>query len=107
MWAATVINPKVKIGESPDLTYTLRLFRNGRRVFSGEERKALTGDAGRLDPKHMAIAGTVKLSANTTPGEYVLQIIVSDKRVKKNATVSQWIDFDVKPPAAEAPSGTH
>ena len=35
------------------------------------------------------------------PGEYVLQVVVTDKLAKeKHRTASQWIDFEVIPGAA-------
>ena len=73
------------------LTEQVRLFRNGAEV--------LSGDAGPLeiDPARGWAEGGMRLAPDAKPGEYVLQIIVTDPSAKdKNARqASQWIDFEV------------
>jgi hypothetical protein len=44
--------------------------------------------------------GTVRLGGKLTPGEYLLQVVVTDKLArKKKSQVAQWIDFEVIGPA--------
>ncbi len=79
----------------PDLTAQVRLFHEGELVASQEEP---TIDTSRLqiDPKRLSSKGSLRLSGELIPGQYVLQIIVTDPRAKeKYATASQWIDFEV------------
>ena len=40
----------------------------------------------------------LKLGGTMKPGDYVLQVVVTDKLAKTTAT--QWSDFEVKDPAA-------
>ena len=44
------------------------------------------------------IYSAIKLGADISPGEYVLQVIVTDLLAgDKYATTSQWIDFKIVP----------
>ena len=79
----------------PDLRAQVRLFHEGELVTSQEEPAI---DMGRLqvDPKRLSSRGSLRLSDQLTPGQYVLQIIVTDPRAKAGvATASQWIDFEI------------
>ncbi|MGD0871440.1 MAG: hypothetical protein ABSB88_17950 [Bryobacteraceae bacterium] len=47
-------------------------------------------------PKHLVAAGTMKLSAQMQPGDYVLQVIVIDKLSgDKHPMATQSTDFEV------------
>ena len=79
----------------PDLTAQVRLFHEGELVVSQAEPAI---DASRLqfDLKRLSAKGSLRLSSELMPGQYVLQVIVTDPRAKeKYATASQWIDFEV------------
>ena len=78
----------------PQLTVQMRLFREGQTVFNGQvqpfnpERTPAT--------KFFTTAGRVRLGTDLPPGEYVLQVIVTDTLAKgRHATASQWIDFEI------------
>jgi hypothetical protein len=46
----------------------------------------------------LAGASAIKLGADMSPGEYVLQVIVSDLLAgDKYATTSRWVDFKIVP----------
>jgi hypothetical protein len=46
--------------------------------------------------KRLPLAGAIQLGTSMAPGEYVLQIIVTDPLAKEKYRVtSQWIDFEV------------
>lgn len=79
----------------PDLTAVVRLFRDGQMVASQEEK---AGDPSSLeiDSKRMNAKGSLRLSDDLTSGNYVLQIIVTNRRPKgPDVTASQWIDLEV------------
>jgi VWFA-related protein len=79
----------------PDLTAQVRLFHEGELVASQEEPAV---DTGRLqyDLKRLNAKGRIRLSDQLTPGQYVLQIIITDQRAKSGATTaSQWIDLEI------------
>ena len=49
------------------------------------------------DPKNLVAGGAMKLATGMEPGDYVLQVIVTDKLAKdKYATTAQSMDFELK-----------
>jgi VWFA-related protein len=78
----------------PQLSTQTRVFRDGRPVFTGNTTQL--DPAGQSDLQRIASASRLQLGAALLPGEYVLQIIVTDNLVKeKSRVVTQWIDFEV------------
>ena len=77
-----------------DLEVQTRLFRDGRLVYTGQPMVPdLTGEAatGRL-----LAGGHMSLAKGISPGDYVMQVIVTDKLAKqKYRSASQAIDFEV------------
>jgi VWFA-related protein len=72
----------------------VRLFRDGRAVFTGQvmpfEGRAqnVAGDIG--------AGGQLRLGKELDPGEYVLQLVITDLLAKEKYRVAtQWIDFEV------------
>jgi VWFA-related protein len=79
---------------SPQLSTQTRVFRDGRPIFTGDATPIDFG--GQADLQRIASASRLQLGAQLTPGEYVLQIIVTDGLGKeKPRVVSRWIDFEV------------
>jgi VWFA-related protein len=83
-----------KASGKPQLVTHMRLFRDGKQVFSGGERP--------FDPKsqpdltRLLVAGGLELGTDLAPGEYVLQVIVTDLLAdKKYRTATQWMDFEI------------
>ena len=83
-----------KASGKPQLVTHMRLFRDGKQVFSGGERP--------FDPKsqpdltRLLVSGGLELGTDLTPGEYVLQVIVTDLLAdKKYRTATQWMDFEI------------
>jgi len=77
----------------PNLKIQVRVFRNGAELFTGDE---LAYDAsGQVDPKRFVVNGGLQLGNNMTPGEYVLQVIVTDYAKEKPRIASQWLDFEI------------
>ncbi|HZH29393.1 MAG TPA: VWA domain-containing protein [Pyrinomonadaceae bacterium] len=78
----------------PQLTTQVRIFRDGRAVFSGEAVPLKLNSL--PDPKRLELAGSLNLGANLPPGEYVLQIVVADLLATgAHAVATQWLDFEV------------
>ncbi|MEK6283810.1 MAG: VWA domain-containing protein [Acidobacteriota bacterium] len=83
-----------KTTQKPQLLTQVRLFRNGQEVFSGRETAFDAGN--QADAKRLAATGAIQLGTEMPPGEYVLQVIVTDLMATgKHRVTSQWIDFDV------------
>lgn len=83
-----------KATNRPQLITQIRLFRDGKLVFTGKENPFdFTGQA---DLKRLVAGAAIQLGTELAPGEYVLQIIVSDTRAsEKHRTATQWIDFEI------------
>jgi VWFA-related protein len=70
-----------------------RLFRDGQPVFTGP---AAPFDPGpQTNPARLKAGSRLQLG-DLAPGEYVLQIVVTDRLAKgARATATQWLDFEV------------
>jgi VWFA-related protein len=83
-----------KGGARPQLQIQMRVFRDGREVFTG--RVQPFDASGQTDLKRIATGGALQLGTEMTPGEYILQVIVTDPLAKeKYRTATQWIDFEI------------
>jgi VWFA-related protein len=80
----------------PQLEAQLRLFRDGNPVYSG---KPADVDAAALsDGVHRMSGGNIALGPEMPPGDYIMQIEVTDKLASGAArTATQSIDFQVAP----------
>ena len=82
-----------KATRRPQLQSQVRLFRDNQLAFAGK----VVGLNGRPDATRLTAFGRLRLGANLTPGEYVLQVIVTDTLAReKNRVTAQWIDFEIK-----------
>jgi len=83
-----------KATNHPQLTTQARLFRNGKEVFTGRtnpyDAKTQT------DPKRLIGGGRILLGTDLVPGDYVVQIIVTDALAdEKHRIATQWMDFEI------------
>lgn len=86
-------DPKTKLA---NLHAAIRIFREGQEVYTGKDH-AIDG-AGQPDFRRIAVGAPLQLGKKMEPGEYVLQVLVTDQSAKeKNRTASQWIDFEIAP----------
>jgi VWFA-related protein len=82
----------------PRLTTQVRLFKDGKLVFAGGVTPLDV--SGQTDMKRLAAGGRLQVGSELTPGDYVLQVVVTDEIVRgKNkdgrGTTTQWVDFEV------------
>jgi VWFA-related protein len=78
----------------PQLIAQVRLFRDGKPVFTGKEI-ALKFD-NIVDPKRLITSGGIQLGTDLSPGEYVLQIVIQDSLAdEKHRVATQWMDFEI------------
>lgn len=83
-----------KATNKPQLLGQVRLFRDGKLVFTGKENQLAIGDA--PDWKRLTTGGSIQLGTDLVPGEYVLQIVVKDMLAdEKYRTATQWMDFEI------------
>ena len=95
IYAFQVLNAKTEGADDAKLTSQVRLFRDGEKFYEG---KLLDLKLGQIGPaaRHYT-GGQLSLGAKLAPGEYVMQVLVTDKLAKeKESTAMQAIDFEVK-----------
>ncbi|MBV9928698.1 MAG: VWA domain-containing protein [Acidobacteria bacterium] len=81
----------------PRVTTQVRLFREGRLVFTGA---AAPLDLSGQDAKRLVAGGRLQVGTELAPGDYVLQVVVTDEVAKGRkkdgtGTATQWVDFEV------------
>jgi hypothetical protein len=90
-----VLNAESDSVRHANLESHTRLFRDGRQMYEGKPMPFQA--VSQQDPKHLVGAGVMKLGTNLAPGDYVLQVIVTDKsNAEKQRTATQSIDFEVE-----------
>jgi len=78
----------------PQLTTQVILFRDGKPVFTGKENQFKVGT--QADLKRLLAGGAIQLGGNLSPGEYMLQVIVTDLLAdEKHRVATQWMDFEI------------
>ena len=83
-----------KATNAPQLTTQIRLFRDGKPVFTGKENPFKL--ASQTDLKRLLAGGVIQLGTDLPPGEYVFQVIVNDPQAsEKHRLATQWIDFEI------------
>jgi VWFA-related protein len=96
-YAFAIYNVKVpQPFDRPSILTRISLWRDGKRLVQGEEESMQL--APQTSWARVNTVGRFVLSPKAAPGTYTLQIDVTDKNAsKKNATTSQWVDFEVVP----------
>jgi len=90
-----VLNAQPGSDKKPSVEAHTKLFRDGKEVYSGKPMELKFTD--QPDPAHLVAGGTMKLGDQITPGDYVLQIIVTDRLAsEKSRVASQWMDFEIQ-----------
>ena len=93
IFAFLTFNAQQYVAAHLPLASQTRIFRDGKMVFSSTPSAI---DAAQGDPRRIPSVGRLQLGPEFTPGEYVLQIVISDQSAKeKRPLASQWIDFEV------------
>ena len=89
-----IYNAHVEKTSTPQLMTQVILFRDGKPVFTG--RQYPMPIAGQPDMKRLIAGGAIQLGADLPPGDYQLQVIVTDPQAdKKYQIASQWMDFTI------------
>ena len=83
-----------KASQRPKLLSQMRLFRDGKVIFTGKENPYDPDQ--QTDLKRLAFSGGIQLGSDMTSGEYILQVIVTDLLAdQKRRTITQWMDFQI------------
>lgn len=95
-YAYYIYNPRIdKATRRPQLETQIKLFRDGQQVYTGKVYEFTGGQ--QADSGQFVGGGALQLVRGMEPGEYVLQVIVTDRLAKedKYRTATQWMDFDI------------
>jgi VWFA-related protein len=96
-WALSIMNAQIDFPTHlPRLCLQLRIFHDGKEVFSGKTLPVNVEE--QVDLKRIFAGGQLQLGAKMEPGEYVLQAVVTDNLAKEKVrTATQSMDFEVAP----------
>ena len=95
-YSFVIYNPHVDATGQPQLQTQVKIFRDGQPVFTGRGQRFPLNNP--PDMTRLSGASAIKLGADMSPGEYVLQVIVTDLLAgDKYATTSRWVDFKIVP----------
>jgi hypothetical protein len=94
-YGLNVYNAQIDKATSKPLVKTqVRIFRDGKLIFSGNEIPLDL--VNQPDLKRLAIFGAIQLGTSMLPGEYIFQVVVTDTLAKeKRRMVTQWMDFEI------------
>jgi VWFA-related protein len=89
-----IYNAKTDAAKKPNLTAQIRVFRDGKLLLDGKQLPIdLTGQT---DLERVKSSGAVNLTGAMLPGDYILQIIVTDNLAKEKRKIStQFVQFEV------------
>jgi VWFA-related protein len=95
LFGYAIYNARVdKQANTPNLSTQTKIFRDGNVVYEGPLKPIDV--AAQKDMEHLAAGGGVQLGTALEPGEYLLQVIVTEPSVKeKRRTATRWIDFEI------------
>lgn len=83
-----------KVAQKPMLTASMRILRDGKIIYEGEPKPVDLTDQNDLG--RITAGGGLELGPDMGPGDYVLQIVVTDALAnEKQKTATQWIDFEI------------
>jgi hypothetical protein len=92
-YGLSVFNAKADPSGRSGVTSQIRLFRDGKQIFEGKVQPVPPSkpDSGAVD-----IVSSLVLGTEMTPGDYVLQITVTDTLAKeKYRSTSQFVQFEI------------
>jgi len=91
-----VYNAKLDPSQRPSLQTRIRIFLDGKLILNGE---LIPVDlAGQTDMGRVALSGALNISDKMLPGDYILQVIVTDALAKqKQQIATQHVQFEIVP----------
>lgn len=78
----------------PQATTQVRLYRDGKLIFTG--RVTPVDISQQKDLRRIMMGGRIQTGSQMTPGDYILHVTVTDPLAKeKQRVVTQWTDFQI------------
>jgi hypothetical protein len=90
---AVIYNAAADTRSAPDLEFQVVLYRNGSDVYRSQPETLYYGGAGNF--KRIPISKELLLDSAMEPGDYVLQLLITDKRAKSHAIAAKTLSFEV------------
>lgn len=89
-----VYNAKIDGAKRPSITTKIRVFRDGKVVLDGKDQPLDV--SGQIDMQRLRSGGAMTIGGKMLPGDYILQIIVTDSLAKpKQRTTTQFVQFEI------------
>jgi VWFA-related protein len=90
-----IYNAQLDAAGHPQLQTQMKLFREGKEAFIGKLQPFNVGP--QTDMKRLEAGGRLVVGGNLEPGEYVLQVTVTDSlaKNKRQSAATQWIGFEI------------
>jgi hypothetical protein len=97
VYAYEILNARVDRDKKHQLDIQTRLFRDGEQVFASPTSSINSREADQKESRHLFGLGQISLM-QISPGDYALQVIVTDKLAKdKNRMAAQAMNFEIQP----------
>lgn len=94
-YAFEIYNAAAPGGQKPQLVSRTRIFRDGKLVFEGKD--ATVPIEGQRTPSRLNMSGALTLGTAMQPGDYVLQVVVTDGLAKEKYSIAtQFIQFEIQ-----------
>jgi hypothetical protein len=81
--------------DRPQLESQIHIFREGQPVITGKPKPIDPGP--QTDMQRLIAGGALRFGPELPPGDYVLQVAVTDALARKGRVATQWIDFQIVP----------
>ncbi|MGQ0540914.1 MAG: VWA domain-containing protein [Blastocatellia bacterium] len=89
-----VYNARLDASSKPNVSTKIRVFRDGKIVLDGNQMPL--DISGQTEIKQLKSSGAISLGKNMPPGDYILQIIITDNLAKeKRRIATQFVQFEV------------
>jgi VWFA-related protein len=93
-YGTEVFNAKLDASKKPAVTYQMRIFRDGKLFFEGKQQPVIISNQAGYNK--IDVNGSLNLGAVMQPGDYVLQIVVTDNLAKeKRKIATQFVQFEI------------
>ncbi len=93
-YGCEIYNAKLDASKQPQLQTRIRVFRDGKVILDGTAKRYEL--LGQTDLRHLKTAGALAIGEKMAPGDYILQIIVTDTLAKaKQQVATQFVQFEV------------
>jgi len=93
-YSLEIYNAGLDSQKHSSLQTKVRVFREGQMILDGAPKAY--DPTGQTDVTHLRFFGGLSIGSQMEPGDYVLQVIVTDAN-KKGAIASQFVEFEVVP----------